>query len=272
MLLEETFVRFGFTRYEARAYMSLLEQNPATGYELSQSSGVPRSAIYDIMRKLEKSGLVHSMTSKPKQYVPLQPEELVKRLNEKFNNNIESLEEGMNSLNVSIDEDHLWTLNGYDELIERSKQMIKFAQKTIFMSLWTREAIELKKELNDAVNRGLNVVIFSFTKLPIDIGHIYSYGIVEKKLENIWNHNFLLVTDKEEVLMGEARKGIKKKAAWTKNESLITIAVTNIILDITLYGLRFKIDVSENVTDMYNGSIDYLDELIKEINIDDSLK
>ena len=268
-MLEDTFVRFGFTRYEARAYMSLLEQNPATGYELSQSSGVPRSAIYDIMRKLEKTGLVHSMTSKPKQYVPLQPEELVKRLNGKFNNDIETLEKGMNSLNVSIDEDHLWTLNGYDELIERSKQMIKFAKKSIFMSLWTREAIELKKELTAAANRGLKVVIFSFTKLPFDTGHLYSYGIDEKKLEKIWIHSFLLVTDKEEVLMGEARKGIKKKAAWTKNESLITIAVTNIILDITLYGLRFKRDVSENVTDMYNGSIDYLGELLSELNIND---
>ena len=71
--------------------------------------------------------------------------------------------------------------------------------------------------------------------------------------------------------MGEARKGINKKAAWTKNESLITIAVTNIILDITLYGLRFKKDVSKHVTDMYNGSIDYLDELLKERNIHDIL-
>ena len=271
-MIEDRFVKFGFTRYEARAYMSRLENNPATGYELSQSSGVPRSAIYDIMRKLEKSGLVHSITSKPKQYVPLQPEELIKRLNEKFNTDIESLEEGMNSLNVSLDEDHLWTLNGYEELIERSKQMIKLAKKSIFMSLWTREAIELKQVLIAAEKRGLKVVLFSFTKLPLVSGDIYSYGIEENRLEKIWNHYFLLVTDKEEVLMGEARKGVNKKAAWTKNESLITIAVTNIILDITLFGLRFKKDVSENVKDMYNGSIDYLDELLNEINIKDILK
>ena len=178
----------------------------------------------------------------------------------------------MNLLNVSLDEDHLWTLNGYDELIERSKQMIKLAEKSIFMSLWTREAIELKKELTAAEKRGLKVVLFSFTKLPLTSGDIYSYGIEENKLEKIWNHHFLLVTDKEEVLMGEARKGVNKKAAWTKNESLITIAVTNIILDITLYGLRVKKDVSENVTDMYNGSIDYLDELFNDVNIKDILK
>ena len=42
--------KFGFTQNEAKAYLTLLKQSPATGYEVSQHSGVPRSAIYEILR------------------------------------------------------------------------------------------------------------------------------------------------------------------------------------------------------------------------------
>lgn len=270
--LEETLLKFGFTRYESRAYMSLLEHNPVSGYELSQASGVPRSAIYDIMRKLEKSGLVHSMTSKPKQYVPLQPKELMERLKNEFNSNLNDLEDGLTSLDVSIEEDHLWTLSGYNELIDRSRQMINSSENVIFISLWTREAKALKSEIEAAIKRGVKVIVFSFTEMPFKFDNIYSYGLKESKLENIWNHHFLLVADKEEVLMGEARKGLDKKAAWTKNQSLVNIAITNIILDITLYGLRLNVNVSENVSEMYNGSIDYLGDLLNEKNIQTDLK
>ena len=44
----------GFTSYEAMAYVSLLENNPVTRYELGKNSGVPRSAIYNVIQKLEQ--------------------------------------------------------------------------------------------------------------------------------------------------------------------------------------------------------------------------
>ena len=50
---------FGFTQNEAKAYLTLLQHHPATGYEVSQYSGVPRSAIYNILRKLELGGIVY---------------------------------------------------------------------------------------------------------------------------------------------------------------------------------------------------------------------
>ncbi|HDL19432.1 MAG TPA: TrmB family transcriptional regulator, partial [Bacteroidetes bacterium] len=43
--LIELMKQLGFTNYEAKTYLYLLKNNPATRYELSKYSAVPRSAI-----------------------------------------------------------------------------------------------------------------------------------------------------------------------------------------------------------------------------------
>jgi hypothetical protein len=46
----------GFGEYEVHAYITLLQRSPLSGYELAKTSGVPRSNIYPVLRKLEERG------------------------------------------------------------------------------------------------------------------------------------------------------------------------------------------------------------------------
>ena len=48
----------GFSDYEARAYVALLQRNPANGYELAKRSEVPRGNVYAVLQKLEDRGRV----------------------------------------------------------------------------------------------------------------------------------------------------------------------------------------------------------------------
>ena len=66
----------GFTATDAKAYLALVKNSPATGYELATRSGVPRSAIYGVLKRLEALGLVNPIQDKPVRYVPLAPERL----------------------------------------------------------------------------------------------------------------------------------------------------------------------------------------------------
>ena len=65
-----------------------------------------------------------------------------------------------------------------------------------------------------------------------------------------------------ELLMGEADNKIPKKTAWTKNRAIVDIATNHIILDITLFGMRFNINVSEVVSQMQQEKITLLGELL----------
>ncbi len=42
----------GFTEYEAKVYLALLDDNPATGYQISKTSNIPRSMVYETLSRL----------------------------------------------------------------------------------------------------------------------------------------------------------------------------------------------------------------------------
>lgn len=45
------------TESEAKVYVALSQYGPQTGYEVSKTSGVPRSKVYNILESLEKEEL-----------------------------------------------------------------------------------------------------------------------------------------------------------------------------------------------------------------------
>ncbi len=48
--------QLGFSEYEARAYLALLQRNPLNGYELAKVSGIPRANVYAVLQKLDERG------------------------------------------------------------------------------------------------------------------------------------------------------------------------------------------------------------------------
>ena len=46
------FQRLGVATQEARAYLSLLEENGVSGYQLSKNAGIQSSKIYGILNRL----------------------------------------------------------------------------------------------------------------------------------------------------------------------------------------------------------------------------
>ena len=253
----------GFTSYEAKAYVSLLQQYPATRYELSKNSGVPRSAIYDVINRLESYGAVSVISTQPEKYVPLPPEQFLRMLEQRFSQKIEVFRKSLSEIKIKMEPEQLWNLSGYQNLVSKAREMIQNAQESIYLSAWRGEVLELEKYLKEAEARKIKVVIFSFTQIP-DIGFNYSYQMHEKELEKVWDHKIVLVRDHEELLMGEVNKIIEKKVAWTLNKAIVQIAENYIILDITLFGIRAGVDVRDAVIEAHPGELGLLDKMLKE--------
>jgi HTH-type transcriptional regulator, sugar sensing transcriptional regulator len=71
-------VRSDFTEYEAKAYLTLLEESPLTGYAVAKNSGVPRSRIYEVLDSLAMRGDILVSPGNTPQYVPVPAKELIK--------------------------------------------------------------------------------------------------------------------------------------------------------------------------------------------------
>ncbi len=262
--LTERIKALGFTTYEAKAYITLLKNNPSTRYELSKNSGVPRSAIYDVIKKLENLGAVNALYTSPEKYVPLPPDQLMELLDRQFKERLDEARHALKHFDTEIEPGHLWNIVGYQNMLHKAREMISRAKETIFLSIWERECLRLKDELDAAKNRGIRIIVFSFTPISLDIKEKYSYNIPEKELLKIWERKIILVKDHSELLMGEADDSYAKKTAWTDNKAIVDIATNHIILDITLYGIRMREEVSNSVMIMQKGGFENLDKLIED--------
>ena len=221
--IESIMTGLGFSHYESRAYAALVGDNPLTGYELSGRSGIPRSKIYECIERLKRKGLVMPVEGNPVRYVPVPPDELVRRLSCDFESSLKTLESLLNEKYVTGDVDYIFNISGYDEIIRKASEMIREAGSELDISLWDDEFAQLEENLSRAASRGVRVRLISFGRKSIKNAEIYRHRPLEdREFKGRW---ITVVRDQCEVLTGECSGENGNITAWTRNRSLVFISL-----------------------------------------------
>lgn len=238
----------GFTVTDAKAYVALLKNHPATGYELAARSGVPRSAVYNVLKRLEGLGLVAVVQDKPAKYRPLPPQHLLELVSSRVSRTLHDLQESLEGLSTPTTEVATLTIQGYGAMLEQAQTLISASKTSIYASLWAREAERLSAPLRRVTAAGVEVVLFSFNPLPQDTGRHFSYGIAEHQLEQYWAHKIIMIADNRRAIIGGAEETEDNRVVVTEEMALVEMALSNLVLDITLFGQRHTIDTAEVVS------------------------
>lgn len=241
---------FGLPANLGKTYVALLSHNPATGYEICTQSGVPRSAIYSVLNKLEALGVINSIGESPKRYVPIPPSGLLEHFSQLHSDRINLLTDALENLETDSNTFDFWHIHGYRNLILKLRESISKADEKLFLSIWAKELLQLENELASAEQRGVEISIFSFTQLNMEFGNTISYNLDAEKLEKVWNPKVMLIADQKITIMGSANSKNGNRAIWTNNEAITEIATNHIILDITLAAQRLKFDPNPIVKPM----------------------
>jgi len=129
-----TLKNLGFTEYEAKAYIALLEKSPLSGYGVALNSGVPRSKIYEVLDGMAQNGEVMVSYGAPVLYSPLEPKELIDR---RRNKSKEIYDIAYNSLeNFSAmpeNRDNIWNISGSEDIINKAKQLISQTKEELLV-------------------------------------------------------------------------------------------------------------------------------------------
>jgi sugar-specific transcriptional regulator TrmB len=142
----------GLNSYEAKVYLALLRQNPATGYEISKESGVPQARAYDTLKALEANNIVVAMGGKPVTYTPISPHELLDRWERSFRGSVNYLREALPSLaNETVEP--IVNLRGKEALFKHALDMINNAQHSLFVQIWREDAQYLASAFQEAKKR-----------------------------------------------------------------------------------------------------------------------
>lgn len=221
VLVQEQLRELGFSRYEIACYLALVGQHPANGSQISKISGVARSKVYDVLRNMAARGLVGEVGNG--MYVPLPPEELIKRLQHQFEANVALLRQQISRSASTADHEHLWVIRGYDQIVSKAKGMIGSASKEIYVRVFPEEARLLDHDLKIAESRGAQIRYVSLGPLSsrFDVQIIHPES--ETLEQNLGGRSIDLVVDKSEALTGMIRDMPKDEVTvnWTQNQWFI---------------------------------------------------
>jgi sugar-specific transcriptional regulator TrmB len=265
-------VALGFSLNESRAYAALLQESPATGYEVGVRAQIPRSAVYGVLRRLVKAGAARSIAGTPERFAPAPAEDLLVLLRKRFDASVEQLEEAIRRLDVTPPTPDAFSVRGYHRIIEEAERLVRGAQQRVVISGWPREIEQLTGELKRAAKRKVYIVIFSHAELPPLPGEIFSYGLEEKALEEFWKHRLVVVADDKRSLIGATESTDADTAVISETSAIAEIATSQIALDITLLSQRTGCDVEGVMAKMLGPRVGRLDTLLSKKDGDPSAR
>lgn len=73
-------VELGMTRYEAKAYLTLIQRESYAASELANEAGIPRQRIYDVLNSLVSRGLARDWPGPVTRYAATDPQAAIERL------------------------------------------------------------------------------------------------------------------------------------------------------------------------------------------------
>lgn len=214
--------KFGFSTYEAKAYIGLVRKNPVTGYELAKNSGVPTAKIYETIEKLKERNLVITLAGDPLKYLPVSPEKLFHGLRNEYDASLEKLTESFQELFCNQYGEYIFNINGYQAVIQKANELIRESRRELAAFLWDEEYRGIEPELIKAHERGVKIYGVVCGRECPDFGDFYHHGYEAQVLEEHRGRMFVMVTDEATALLGviEHPSGM----AWTTNYGLAKIA------------------------------------------------
>lgn len=230
-----------FTEYEAKAYLTLLEESPLTGYAVAKNSGVPRSRIYEVLDSLVMRGDILVSLGNTPQYTPVPAKELIKNRRIKAEENFELAEKSLKKFeNSASDRENIWNITGRNEILDKVKTCILAANKRILLEIWKEEYEELEPELRQAANRGVNVTIIAYGDIISDFATVYLHYMGHEITEEYGGQWLVFSGDDSEVVAGIVSLGKDSRAAWTMHVGLVMPITEVMIHDLYLMEIMEK--------------------------------
>jgi predicted transcriptional regulator len=214
----------GFSDYEARAYLTLLQQSPLNGYELAKLSGLPRANIYAVLDRLTTRGAALRLdTPEGVRYAPIPPAELLQRLGSHFQDALRTAEVALEDVARPPIYEAIGNIRGYSAVLDHARDLLTAARSQALVALWPGEALALTPALAEAPARGVAVTTLCLAACPHDCGNcqgaIYRYQVAPEQVRR-W---LVCVVDDAEVLAAEISGGEDALAMRTRQRLLVQL-------------------------------------------------
>jgi len=168
----ELLQQLGLKEYEARTFVALTRRQRGTAKDISETSDVPRTRVYDAIRVLESKGLVETQHSNPQVFRAVPIDEAVTSLEAEYRDRTEDLRDSLGTLDPVDDEvredvtHEVWALSGGQGIASRTRRLIDEADRECVLIVGAESVFteELADHLRAAQERGVDVVVGTVTE------------------------------------------------------------------------------------------------------------
>ncbi|MCG8632314.1 MAG: hypothetical protein MI863_00720 [Desulfobacterales bacterium] len=225
----------GFSAYESKAYLTLLEEFPVNGYALSKASGIPRSRIYEVLKNLIAKQMVFEQEEgKAKVYIPVEPEIFIKKLKSRYEKIFDDLTRYAGTLyREPKQDDKLVVIQGRENIISFLKVLIRGAEKRVAVSIWDEELNALTEELDNALERGVRLrgIYFGTAKVYEDL---VPHRRIKRYMAEKKERYLSVIIDHSHVVSGIVSRGDGSKVTWSRDEGFIEVSEDYIAHDLVV--------------------------------------
>jgi HTH-type transcriptional regulator, sugar sensing transcriptional regulator len=151
----------GFTKYEAVAYLLLLEHQPATAYEISKRGALTKGNTYTALESLVAKGAAQPVSHDPVRYAAVAPETLFRRLSRSMTELCRDLTGALTTQRRQTTE-HVWTLEGEQRIEDRIVDMLDRAKRQIWIKGPDHRLTHYLPAIRSAIARGVKVLVILF--------------------------------------------------------------------------------------------------------------
>lgn len=240
MKIIEELQKFGLTKIEAQVYYELLKNPDSNGSQISKKIDTPRTSVYMALEKLYSLGFIYLIPSlnERKNYMAADPDKLVMKLKSEYMRSAEFLENELLKIHIRSDNEQFINLRGEENILDKIKEILNNTEKEIYMNT-NINLMLFETELENLLNKGGRVILFSFEKHKLTDSRIEAYNKTENYISDP-NKRLMLVSDMKEVIIGSSDVTHGFTGTYTKNPLLVNIAAEHIHNDIYLYKLETK--------------------------------
>ncbi len=157
----------GLSSYESQGFAALVYHGVANADTIADSAKIPRTSAYKVMESLVEKGFARFSEGRPRMFKPEELSTIRARYEEKLDQLFMELRRLEEMLPSRGEPQLVYTITQKEKVLEKIEELINLSERELYISTpQVREIrLELKKAIENAVKRGVNVVfVVPYTK------------------------------------------------------------------------------------------------------------
>ncbi len=150
----------GLSSYEAQGFAALVYHGVANADTVADTAKIPRTSAYKVMESLVQKGFAKETEGRPRMFKPEDMGKIRSEFQEKFDNLFRKLKEIQDMVPSKGEPQLVYTIYGTQRVMSKLAEMINLTEHELMICTpKVREIrIELKKQLDNAIKRGVKVI------------------------------------------------------------------------------------------------------------------